>query len=139
MFENVGEKIKGFAQFIFWLEVILAIVFAFIYVNDTGSDFWIFFVIVGAAFVIGYLSVIMLVAFGELVENTYYIRKILERMDTKEGTSLLFPRKEAEVNKIQNNTISTPNTPKPDFWICPQCGRENHKTVGTCGCGQEKV
>lgn len=92
MFNNSGKKLKSLAKFIFWLAIILNIlIFIGIYlgaVEEIGSGSPIAFVLfialgVVIGMLVGWLSSIILYAFGELVEDTRSIRKTLNRIDYK--------------------------------------------------------
>ena len=74
MYNNAGGKVKGLATTITVLTMIVAIIFGLIGMSQSflAGLFIILFGCLGA-----WLSGLMLAAFGELVENTYYIRKHL--------------------------------------------------------------
>ncbi len=82
MFDNVGEKIQKIAKIIYYLGVVGSVVvgfIAFVCACLTEDDTIIFLgllaagVIIGVGILMSYLSVIVLYAFGDLVENTYII------------------------------------------------------------------
>lgn len=85
MFNNIGKKIKGLAKVVFWVEFISTILGGFVFI--VSSFFWvdepiaivgvIIAAIVGVAilFLLEWLSVWMLYAFGELVDNSTIIAK----------------------------------------------------------------
>ena len=85
MFKNIGKKIKGLAKIVFWVEFISTILAGFGFI--ISSFFWvdepiavvgvIIAAIVGVAilFLLEWMSVWMLYAFGELVDNSTIIAK----------------------------------------------------------------
>lgn len=84
MFSNVGGKIKSLAVAIFWLEVIGAVVAGSAVIITTGGRGE--SILLGAGIILGgvvvsWLSVLFTYAFGELVENSTYIRAMMERKD----------------------------------------------------------
>ena len=124
MFDNIGERIKELALSIFVIEVIAAVVSGIIMIVAGGDDLivvGILTMIIGSA--LAYLSVILIYAFGELVENSTIIANCV-------------------ANNEEARTNSSPRFAKknigPDYWLCPKCGKSNHNTAGTCACGHRK-
>lgn len=37
---------------------------------------------------------------------------------------------------LEQHPLLGNKTNSSDFWTCPSCGSQNHKTTGTCGCGK---
>ena len=69
MFENVGAKIRGLAQTIFALYLLVGIIGAIVMMTS-GANFFIALLMLALVGVIGYLSVIIIYAFGTLVYQT---------------------------------------------------------------------
>ena len=83
MFDEIGGKIKAIAKGVFVVEVIATLILAIciaIESYDLGT-LWFLLIMVGGI-VLAYLSVIILYAFGELVENStkiaWKVAKLLE-------------------------------------------------------------
>lgn len=149
MFENAGKKVKDIAMVLFAVEllgvIIVAIQSSRSYYSDE-FDFWRFILIAGIGFVVSYVSVIAIVAFGELVENSNRCANALERMQhyVKNNSGASGIVSDSNVSKVEpifrDESSSKPTDGvKSGFWVCPQCGKVNHQTVGTCGCGQCRV
>ena len=142
MFDNIGEKIKELALSIFVIEVIAAVVSGIFLIFSGGDGLiigGIITIIVGIA--VAYLSVILIYAFGELVENSSIIANyISNEEDSKSCAPLIGKGAESAPGVYITETIGTPGHKiEPDFWRCPRCGKSNHRTTGTCGCGQQKT
>ena len=145
MFENAGKKVKDIAIVCFYIELIIFAIVAW-KIGENGAaefNFWGFVFILAIGFVVSYLSVIMMVAFGELVENSSTIVKYLEKTTlkdakNKEEESIFKDTEKPIVNTISGSNTVGKTTTMTGFWVCSKCGRQNHNTVGTCGCGQDK-
>ncbi len=74
MFKNAGSKLKSLARIIFALNVIIGIVVGIVMIK---ASFVLLIVSVAVGVLIGWLSSIMLYAFGELCENVHEINKKL--------------------------------------------------------------
>lgn len=74
MFKNAGSKLKSLARIIFALNVIIDIVVGIVMIK---ASFVLLIVSVAVGVLIGWLSSIMLYAFGELCENVHEINKKL--------------------------------------------------------------
>ena len=92
MFNNPGKKLKSLAKFIFWLSIILytlAAVGAYlneVEINSTGSTIGLIIVAVLGVLIgllIGWLSSILVYAFGELIEDVHSMRKKISRIEYK--------------------------------------------------------
>ena len=91
MFSNPGKKLKSLAKLIFWLAIVLnVLLFLGIYVtmvNEAGTDgnilAFIVFVVLGLLIgaLIGWLSSILLYAFGEVIEDIHSMRKQINRIE----------------------------------------------------------
>ena len=155
MFNNIGSKIKTIAVVFFTLEMIGVIISALASLFAGGAEGFIIGVIIFVVgFMCAYLSVMLIYAFGELVENSAIIASNTSGMSgssrhpfMNSGSTI------GGANQVPINPNSTgssmhplfrdePPVKKdttPDYWVCPNCGRANHKTAGTCGCGQRKT
>lgn len=151
MFNNIGSKIKVIAIIFFTLEMLGIIISSLVVL---GESFLMGGVVFVGGFMAAYLSVVLIYAFGELVENSAIIASNTSGMSgssrhpfMNSGSTI------GGANQVPINPNSTgssmhplfrdePPVKKdttPDYWVCPNCGRANHKTAGTCGCGQRKT
>lgn len=147
MFDNIGGKIKGYAKIIFAIFVIAGIIGAiatWILVGGFGG-FMLFLVVGAFSIIAAYLSVMFIYAFGDLVENSEYIRKNTEEIyninyetyskiydaTTKEDTAPI------NLGTIQS-TVKTDNTPLGG-WVCKKCDTRNNEGVKYCkSCGADR-
>ncbi len=77
MFNNIGEKIKGVAKIVFYIEVLAAIIIsAYLMVSD--ENLVVIGIIIGAVIIlISYFSHWLLYGFGELIDKTSSIERLL--------------------------------------------------------------
>lgn len=88
MFQNVGKEIKSIAQWFFWLEVIVSVLLAIRLWSEGILGFLGFMIIILIGLVTAYVSVVMLYAFGELVDNSTIIAKNMDSLlESKESKS----------------------------------------------------
>lgn len=78
MFENIGKKIKAFTKVLFWIGVCIFGILAIV-VADMKDSFFAFLLIAGIGVLVSYLSVIVLYAFGQLVDNSDIVAENSER------------------------------------------------------------
>lgn len=91
MFNNPGKKLKSLAKLIFWLAIVLNVLLflgiygtAVVEEGAKGSALALFvFVALGLLIgaLIGWLSSILLYAFGELIEDIHSMRKQINRIE----------------------------------------------------------
>lgn len=154
MFENCGEKIKKISIVLFWITLVASIILAFVlgwdevyhsyhysyggYTEKVFRPLYFFTFFIGVP-VSSYISTLFLVAFGDLVENSDYIKELNEKITMV---------KEAKSNDASftttNQTISegipasdVQQTSEVKGWKC-QCGQTNEEFVFTCSCGRNK-
>lgn len=142
MFDNIGEKIKELALSIFVIEIIATVISGIVMIASGGDGLiigGIVVIIVGIA--ASYLSVILIYAFGELVENSSVIANyIYEQNDANGRAPVVTGGADHAPGVFLTEAVGTPGHKiEPEFWRCPRCGKSNHKTTGTCGCGQSKA
>ena len=137
MFDSIGQKIKELAKTLFTVEVIVAILTG-IALMCTGEDVLVIGGICTAILGCGvaYISALVFYAFGELVDNSTKVADYVEKeaQAKKDDKPLIDKKPELGAVVYSRNHIVG-----PDFWTCPGCGKSNHKTTGTCGCGQSKT
>ncbi len=119
MFDNIGKKIKGLAK----VFCVLGIIFSVIYggwimikgFNSPGDD--LFFkgvLILVAGCLSSWLSVFLLYGFGELIDKTSSIEKMMAYEKAKKE------KEEAERKLNEQKQAAEEN-----IVICPNCGTKN--------------
>lgn len=147
MGENPGGKLKIIASVFFVLELIGSIIGA---IAAMYEDVIIGIIILVAGVFVSYLMNVGMYAFGELVENSTIIASNITGYSLQANNASNNHLSKLEMSDAQvlasasqrnayvsNNTMR--NTNVPEFWTCSVCGKSNHRTVGTCGCGNRKV
>ena len=132
MFDNAGQKLKGLAKFIFGFIVVVSCLLAIIGMKSAGG---VTLLLIPAGIVVGWLSSILLYAFGELCENVNNIAYY-------NGTAKKTVSPSQPVSHNYNNTA--PKTPikkslsdNTSYWICPECDEKNSSQARfcrSCGC-----
>lgn len=88
MFKNAGKRLMGLAKFIFWLIVILGLILGFIFSLAKSEEI---FILVGiiAGVLFGWISSLLLYAFGELCEEVRLLAELEENdSDSKPATAV---------------------------------------------------
>lgn len=146
MFDNIGEKIKGLAKLCFGLCLFLGIVLGIVAgIAAKGfAGFLLFLVISVVSGVVGYLSVMILYAFGDLVANTEHIRRYVFKISNGEIVNervsvgqVTYP---VRTNSGKSNLESVANSMNNEGeWRCSNCDLKNAKDAKFCrGCGKVK-
>ena len=134
LYKNIGDKVKGLAQFIFCAEAISAIITGFIMII-ADSDLLLYgllTIICGP--IIALLSSWLLYAFGELVEKTCdnenNTRQILKELQQRPVIT------QKETSAVTTTAPAPTYNPRTHKWMCSGCG--NMRTQSPCEhCGQE--
>lgn len=150
MFENPGQKLKKLAKIVFWIIFASSFLGFIIYLGSVRRpgflDFIVCVLILGGGILVGFLSNLGLYAFGELVENSGRMVKLLEKAQLGESGSAK-PAAAAETTAAAPVTAPAPAAApvsKPvnhsaqshaDKWICPNCGKEHRDYELSCSCG----
>ena len=97
MFNNIGEKIKFLAKFLFWLTAIMGIVLGLVFAIVGGlravlTAEKLLCIFVGIAIIIGgfllaWIQNFVLYGYGELIDSNQKILKILEEQKNEKHTS----------------------------------------------------
>ena len=121
MFDHPGKQLKDFGVFIFLIMVIAATIIG--YLIGAPADHGLIGAGIGAVIgiTIGWLSTIVLIAFGELVENTTRIRELMEEDDDND--------EHEETQETIQKPIEQPNTlvsqQNHEKHVCDKCGSKN--------------
>ena len=105
LYENIGNKIKNWAMWMFIIEAISAVITGIVILVDWGFRYgwWALFIIILGP-IVSFVSTWILYAFGQLVEDVRAIRN-------KEGTASELERK-IEENTKQETTKKTKRVPE---------------------------
>ena len=116
MYHNAGQKIKSVARFACTMGIFVSVICALTLLVMKQVGLAILVVVIGCF--ISWLSVLLLYAFGDLVENVAGIR--------------------AELARINNTDAAAPKE-EGDQWICGHCFEFNPQDAQRCiHCGAEK-
>lgn len=109
MFNNIGEKIKGVAVFLFILEIIVFAVLGVVIMTNGGPYIAIGFAVVVVGVIVAFLSVMILFAYGQITSNTDKLVEI-----GKLQTKILLNQTDimAEVEDEENEDKSVFATPE---------------------------
>ena len=119
MFDNVGSKIKGLVQVVFWLEFLAAFICGIVFMKNAGF-FWGLLIMAGG-FLTAWLSNLVLYSYGQLVDNTDKIREGINKLVKNETT--VVPEKIKADTSVQNDTVVVPSeTENGENILCPFCG-----------------
>lgn len=132
MYHNAGAKVKGLATTITVLLMIGAVIGGFVIMGAFESFLaGLFFIAIGC--LAAWLSGLMLAAFGELVENTYHIRKMMSEGGAPVRTETVKTvYADVSVPPVTNTNTNT-NTNNA---TCPNCGSPRKGNSAFCGfCG----
>lgn len=129
MFDNISAKLKVLAKVVF-IVGILASCASGIVVYCLDFDFLFFLIGLGTAVggsALFWVWGALIYGFGELIENTSYLKKGSE--DSRELIS-------------SSTTAAKPSDIKPlaagSAWECPKCGKLHEKYETSCNCGYNK-
>lgn len=128
MFDNVGEKIKGMARFVFIAGIVASAIGAIVlWANNNSYTPTVLsgILVLVSGTISSWITAILVYGFGELIESTQDIRRTLKGTEKDSAMSLL--TEEARERK----------TLKDGGWKCT-CGRTNESYVSTCACGKNK-
>ncbi|MBR1863775.1 MAG: zinc ribbon domain-containing protein [Ruminococcus sp.] len=132
MFKNSGKKLMGLAKLNFWLLTIAGCYAAIGFFDATQG---ISLLLIPAAVFLGWLTSILLYAFGELCSNVYNISKndFTTNSDINEQIS--------SADKVENYNGAPPVVTKDTgSWKCKKCGTTNAKVQSFCSeCGKLRM
>lgn len=131
-FDNIGAKIKNFAKWSCWIEIVLVWLAASIAFFDLISDdltmdlCWIPLVSAVVCPFIIYINSWLLYAFGEAVENLSNINNVVQKKTNSQNDN----------NQLQVTTTDSDENDNAEF-VCPQCGKDVNYGDSQCICGQK--
>lgn len=139
MFKNVGKVIKAIAKVVFAIDLLAVLTSAIVVFataideGEGGLGFLLFILILGLGFIISYLSVMMLYAFGSIVDDVKSIKENL--CGTAPGYTAPTP--------APTYTAPAPapaSVPAEDnTWTCEKCSSKNPMENAFCtNCGNSK-
>ena len=143
MFENSGQKLQRLAYIFFALCCMAGVICFFVFGSDWRYGWGLSFAFLIACVAGGWLTSLIIYAFGELVENSktnretnqeilQYLKNMeYHNMQRHEPASTLKPdekvsvkaeKSDKETEKKYNAPIMTAGS---NIWICPECGTKN--------------
>lgn len=146
MYHNSGAKVKGLATFIAVLMMMACIAIG-VLIIVRAELIWLGLVVILGGCLVSWLTCLMMAAFGELVQNSYKILKILSENKTAAQAVQPAPQYVAVVPNnvpMQHNEVpyvapvqaeQTANT-VVDTTTCPNCGSPRKGSSAFCAfCG----
>lgn len=139
MFDNIGGKLKTLAVILFIIGVVASLVCAIAFGitvdrwGDADFNFWLFLLILVAGCIGSYIGVLMLYAFGQLVENSDIRTQLAIKADMESEHKKKENKETASYQYSSSAQKTAAETPQKD---CPYCGARNHihnKTCFACG------
>ena len=108
MFDNVGKKIKGLAEVVFFLEIMAFIIIGFVVIAKGGSFLAWGILIFALGAISAWISALLLYGFGELIDKI---------CDIERNTRIRPPRKSPEPysNLNAHGLIKSDALPKRDL------------------------
>lgn len=152
MFRNPGGSLKTYGKIVFFIFAIAAVtggIMMFVGAGNAGrySGGAAFGMVIGGIILIAvgifvaYLLAVFVIAFGELVENSTMIRKMMENGNTVPNISRHTFNAQPEVHQsVQSKPEKTVDLHKDSdtVAICPFCGKDNKIDANFCrNCGKK--
>ena len=134
MFKNPGKRIKTLARFNFWFLLIGSIVAGIILLCTDYVPIGLPLLLGGPC--IAYVENLLLFGFGDLVENSSYLKPKLcaaKEHDTTTSDRIVAPAVPQPAVPVKSAVSNT-----PDIIICPNCGHKQDSSHILCWkCGTE--
>ena len=77
MFDNIGEKIKSYAQVVCWIGIIASVIYGIVLMATDDDLIFLGFIVMVIGALVSWASSLTLFGFGEIIEDTKSIRKVL--------------------------------------------------------------
>ena len=77
MFDNIGGKIKTLAQVVCWIGIITSIIYGIVLMGTDDDLIFLGFIVMVVGALLSWVSSFTLFGFGEIIEDTKLIRKVL--------------------------------------------------------------
>ena len=118
MFNNIGRKIKGLAKVLFWIVVIAGVICGFLIMitgfsgsgnsNDKIGGFIVGILVIGFSVLLAWLQNFLLYGYGELIDCSQKILRILENESMGDSTysSATVVRQPESMAPPVNNQVS---------------------------------
>lgn len=120
MFQNAGKKLMGIAKLVFFFYVLVGIIMGIVMMVKVNVLVGLLMIVVGI--VSGWLSTIMLYAFGELCANVYAMTTQVTGSAPNYAPPAAAPQMGAPAQQAST--------------FCPQCGQPMQPGAASCGnCG----
>ena len=100
MFNNIGSKIKGYAEFTTWIGIIISVVIGAIILFTSSLVGGLVIALVGS--LVSWISSIFLYGFGQLVENSDIIVKTIAPNHADSDNEKIVQISKQEMEKINN-------------------------------------
>lgn len=105
MFNNIGGKIKGLAQVLFWLEVVAAVIVGIVLVEDTEGISLLFAI---AGVIVAWISAWFLYGFGEIIDKLCDIERNTRGGERKsEAQSKVDSERINKIEKLRSQGLIT--------------------------------
>lgn len=140
MFERPGEKLKTLAIIDFVIMLIASVVLAFIYGKSgyrNEFNIGLFLLIAGVGSLTGYISALVLYAFGELIDssekNAYNSAELLRLLNKQESNNNSVAHSTVSKTTLPNSFRMSACVDEPQLdWICPGCRTRNKPSTNVC-------
>jgi len=77
MFDNIGGKIKSLAQVVCWIGIITSVIYGIVLMGTDDDLIFFGFIVMVVGTLLSWVSSFTLFGFGEIIEDTKLIRKVL--------------------------------------------------------------
>ena len=110
MFENIGKKIKTYAEFMTWVGIISSVIIGFVLMS---SNFFVGFLVIILGSILSWISSFVLYGFGELVDQTSRIADNLCGEQYKVTNCEVCGKESDELVQIEVDG--------EELWVCKNC------------------
>ena len=127
-YDNIGEKIKGWAKWIFAIEAIAAVISGFVLMAQDEDMILIGLLVAVFGPIVAWVSSWLLYGYGQLIENSDIIAEEYNRKNEKHEKDIAKSnaKKEAQRREKVKVTIANPNIADDEYIdiTCPNCKGE---------------